>query len=354
MIKFLLYITHPYSVSICKPLEEEILSRGMQVKWFVEEEYTKKYLNSREEILTIKESIDYAPHVVLVATDSVADFIPGIKVQVFHGFPANKRKGIDQFTIRGFYDMYCTQGPTSTNVFKQKSEKLKFFDVVETGWSKMDALFPLEKRPENSKPVIMVSSTFTKSYSLALKAKVVEELQRLSRLGKWHFDIVLHPLLSKEVVAKFKSIQNENLVYHDTTDLIPLFKKSDVMFCDTSSALIEYQLQNKPVVTFNNNMPLPSYINIKDVSGIEQAISYALTRPENLMKEIKKYANESHPYYDGKSSKRVIDSVLEFLEKDKSYLKSKPLNLLRKYKIRKKLGFFTLKSFSKPITISVK
>jgi hypothetical protein len=100
-------------------------------------------------------------------------------------------------------------------------------------------------------------------------------------------------------------------------------------------------------------MPLPSYINITEVSEIENAIEYALTMPEELLDNIKIYAEDSHPYYDGKSSKRVIDAVLAFLEKDKSYLKPKPLSLVRKYKIRKKLNYWTLKSYNKPITVKI-
>ncbi|ADV47656.1 CDP-glycerol glycerophosphotransferase family protein [Cellulophaga sp. E16_2] len=350
--KFLLYITYAYSIPICKPLEKEIKARGMEVKWFVEDEKTKAYFKNQEDILTIEEAIHYEPHIVLTATDYVADFIPGIKVQVFHGFPANKRKGTDQFIIRNFFDLYCTQGATSTPNFKHKSEKLKHFEVIETGWPKMDALFPLKNKPHNEKPIILVSSTFTKKYSLALNVSLQEELKRLSKIGKWHFDIVLHPLIAEETVAKFKSFQNENLTYHDTTNLIPLFEKSDIMLCDTSSALIEYLLQLKPVVTFRNNMPLASYINVDEVSEIEEAIQYALSQPKDIISEIKKYADESHTFKDGKSSKRVIDATLDFLYKDKSYLKPKPLSLVRKYKIRKKLNYFTWKSYQKPLTIA--
>tara|TARA_R110002050_G_scaffold100580_1_gene208079 strand:- start:8648 stop:9733 length:1086 start_codon:yes stop_codon:yes gene_type:complete len=350
--KFLLYITYAYSIPICKPLEKEIKLRGMEVKWFVEDEKTKAYLNNQEDILTIKEAINYEPHIVLTATDYVADFISGIKVQIFHGFPANKRKGTDQFIIRNFFDLYCTQGNTSTPNFKTKSKQLKHFEVVETGWSKMDALFPLKNRLKNNKPTILVSSTFTKKYSLALNTDLQEELKRLSKIGKWHFDIVLHPLINKEIVTKFKSFQNENLTYHDTTNLIPLFEKSDVMLCDTSSALIEYLLQIKPVVTFKNNMPLPSYINVTEVSQIEEALSYALSKPNEIIEYIKKYANESHTFKDGKSSKRVIDATLNFLYKDKTHLKIKPLSIIRKYKIRKKLNHWTWTSYRKPITIS--
>ena len=66
---------------------------------------------------------------------------------------------------------------------------------------------------------------------------------------------VLHPKLGKETVEKFKALENENFKFYDTTDLIPLFKQADIMFSDTTSAIIEFLVQRKPVVTFKNNMP---------------------------------------------------------------------------------------------------
>ena len=65
------------------------------------------------------------------------------------------------------------------------------------------------------------------------------------------------------------------------------------------------------------------------------------------------FINQLHPFFDGKSSKRVIDSSISFLNEDKNHLKSKPLNLIRKFKIRKRLGHFTLRSYNKPFTIKL-
>ena len=356
MYKFLIYISQAYGYPIARPLQVEIRKRGYEVVWFNEIKENNKFIRKDEILLNeIKDVFDYNPHIVLVPSNLVPDFIPGIKVQIFHGFLANKGDGRSQFQIRNFFDLYCTQGPTTTKPFKELSKKLKHFEVVETGWPKLDPLFPLQqKNDSNNKPVVMISSTFSKRYSLALNNEVFEEIKRLSKLGKWYFEVVLHPMMDKAVVDKYKSIQNEYLTYHDTTDLIPIFKMSDVMLCDTSSALIEFLMQIKPVVTFRNNKPLPSYINVSNVLDIEKAIDYALSRPNKIMKEIKIYAEETHPYYDGKSSSRVIDATLEFLLKNKSHLKRKPLDLLRKFKIRKQLKYYTLKSYNKPLTIKIK
>jgi UDP-N-acetylglucosamine 2-epimerase len=156
--------------------------------------------------------------------------------------------------------------------------------------------------------------------------------------------------MDKEIVSKFKSIQNEHLTFYDTTDLIPLFKKADVMLADTTSAVYEFLLQEKPVVTYRNNRPGNHLCNITRPEEIGMAIQSVLQNPGNLIQKIKDFVVEMHPYSDGKSSERVIDASITFLHKDKSHLKPKPLNLVRRIQLRKKLHFLTFKSFLNPPT----
>ncbi|TVZ25187.1 hypothetical protein JM83_0088 [Gillisia sp. Hel_I_86] len=339
--RFLIYISHTYALPIGAPLQKEILRQGFEVRWFSELEPPKAFFPEHGTLITdAKSSIEYEPHIVLTITNEVADFIPGLKVQIFHGFLANKRsnkKG--HFRIRGFFDLYCTQGPSTTKPFKELQRKYKHFEVIETGWSKVDPLFPLEKNFK-ARPVILISSTFSHKLSLAYNDLVIKEIERLSKLGKWEFKVILHPKLAKDKIEAFKAIQNENLTYHDTTDIIPLFKKADIMFADTTSALTEFILQQKPVVTFKNNKPGKHFIDITEVSEIADALSLALTRPKSVMAAIQHYIDITHPYSDGKSSQRVINSCIEFLNSDRSYLKKKPLNLIRKFKVRKQLNYF--------------
>ena len=57
--------------------------------------------------------------------------------------------------------------------------------------------------------------------------------------------------------------------------------------------------------------------------------------------KIEKFVLEEHPYFDGESSKRVLNAVEDFIDKNElKRLKSKPLNLIRKYKMCKKLNYF--------------
>jgi len=340
-VKFLIYISQPYSIPIGRPLEEEIRTRGYEVKWFCDEDNTASSFTENKVILKSVDAVKiYSPDVVLVATNTVPDFFPGIKVQVFHGFSVSKRsekKG--HFNIRGFFDLYCTQGPSTTKPFEILQKKYGYFQVQETGWSKVDPLFPLIAK-EHSVPTVMISSTFTPRLSLAHNEAVLEEIERLSKLEKWHFIAVLHPKMQSDIVEKFKAMQHAYFTFYDTTELIPLFKQADVMLSDTTSAITEFVLQHKPVVTINNNQPSAYMINITLASQIEEALERAFSKPVDIMDALDTFIAQTHPYADGKSSARVVDACLDFLQNHT--IKRKPLNLVRRYQIRKKLGYYKL------------
>ncbi|RLA64192.1 MAG: CDP-glycerol glycerophosphotransferase [Epsilonproteobacteria bacterium] len=342
MKRFLIYISQAYSIPIGRPLQKEIENRGYKVKWFCDEEETQISFSAKEDVLlSVKDVMKYTPDVVLTVSNVVPDFFPGIKVQIFHGFSVGKRsESKGHFNIRGFFDLYCTQGPTTTKPFKELQKKYKYFEVVETGWSKMDPMFPLEEKNVPVLATIMISSTFSTRLSLAKNPEVLKEIERLAKSAKWKFIAVLHPKMEKEVVEKFKSLENDYFTFYDTVDLIPLFRKADVMLSDTTSAITEFVLQRKPVVTINNNKPASYMINISKVDELEDALEYALTKPVDIMKHIDEFIKETHPSRDGKSSQRVIDACLNFLEHAK--IKRKPLNLIRRYKIRKKLKYFKI------------
>ncbi|WP_299395479.1 CDP-glycerol glycerophosphotransferase family protein [uncultured Gelidibacter sp.] len=357
--KFLIYISYSYALPIGAPLEQEILRTGNTVKWFSDTDNGKEGLRDNPNLLnTIQEVVAYKPDIVLVASDDVPDFITGLKVQVFHGFFAKKRPlrngKFYHFRIRGTYDLYCTQGPSTTSEFKRLAEKLKYFEVIETGWSKVDPMFPLEEKKNLSEiststlPTIMIASTFTERLSLAYDDSVFNEIKRLSNTNAYKFIMVLHPKLPAHIVKKWQSLTNENFTFFNTTDLTPLFFKADILFADTTSAIQEFVLQKKPVVTFKHKVHEDFLIDVDTVNAIESAFKNALNPSKELMDKIEAYILNLHPYFDGKSSQRVIEACIKFLHQDKSHLKRKPLNLLRKYKIRKRLGYFTLKSYNKP------
>ncbi len=346
--RYLMYISQNYSYAILRPLQQAILRADGEVCWFLEgKEVDANYLQSSEKKLnTIKEVKQYNPHAVFVPGNVVPDFIPGIKVGVFHGFNSgklNRRGREDHFEIRGCFDLYCTQGTQTTTPFEQLAVQHGFFKVAETGWPTLDPLFDSNSfnpytKAQNTRPTILMCSTFSRNLSCA--PLLYDEIKRMSQSGKWRWLIQFHPKMPQEVIDKYKALQSENLTFVETDNILPLLQAADIMLCDTSSVLLMFLLQHKPVVTFRNQQPMPHLLNVTNESEVENALEAALQKPQKLMAEIEKYAKFIHPYQDGLSSERVLEATNNLIDSNLEGLKRKPLNLLRKFKIRKKLNYW--------------
>jgi len=345
--KYLMYISQNYSYAMLRPIQTEILSQGGEVLWFLEgAEVSPAYLNSSEKRLeNIASIIKWNPDVVLVPGNVVPDFIPGLKVGLFHGFNSGKRGDDAHFKIRNCFDLYCTQGPNTTRRFKLLANQKQTFSVAETGWAMLDPLFtPIADNPHinalDSRPTVLFCSTFTRELSCALE--VFEKIKMLSESGALRWLVQFHPKMPIEIVDKYKSIQNENLQFVETDNVIPLLQAADIMLCDTSSITTMFLLQRKPVVAYKNKTNDDCYIHINRVEEIQGAIDLALTKPAELMNKIDLYCKETHPSCDGNASRRVISACSNLLASGVGHLKKKPLNIIRQFKLRKKLNYWKI------------
>ena len=344
MKKYIFFISQNYSFAILRPIQKVLLARNDEVKWFLEgKDINKEYLAAHEKrINTIDEIFEYKPDAILATANNLPSFLPGLKVAIFHGFDAGKldnRGRNDHFKIRGGFDLYCTQGPNTTDTFMALQRQMGFFNVIETGWPALDPLF--EVKPEitsSNKPTVLFCSTFSRKLSCA--ENTFETIKKLSESGKWQWIVQFHPKMEKTTIDKYKSIQSEHLSYIHTDNVIPLLEQADVMVCDTSSVIIMFLMQKKPVVTINNISPASYLLNITDPEKLEQSIFEALTKPPELMNNIRGFIDETHPYTDGCSAKRVVDAI-EVVLLGKHPLKvKKPINILRNFKFRKRLNYW--------------
>lgn len=335
---YLFYASERYTQAIMRPLDAAIKARGDKVAWFFNGPGMEE-LQSDDILFTdVDQVISWNPIAVITPNNMLPHFFPGVKVQTFHGFDAGKPRHI---YIRGFFDLYCTTGPRDTKQFVALASKLQHFHVVETGWPKLDYFFsqlPAQIPSVKSPPRILYHSTFSPSWSAA--EILYPEVKRLSQTGEWQWVVTLHPKMNSDTRAKFKAMENENLIFSDTDNILELFADADVMCSDTSSALSEFLLTGKPVVTFNNRRPGPQLININRVEDFEPAIRTALARPPELMTAIENFGAEIHPARDGKSAERILDAIDEFIARGGKNPKSKPLNLWRKFKLRLGMGYW--------------
>jgi CDP-glycerol glycerophosphotransferase (TagB/SpsB family) len=338
-MRYLLYGSVRYALAIQRPLQAAIRARGREAAWFFDGPGAEE-LRPDELLLTSTQAVrEYNPAAILTSSNVLPHFFPGIKVQVFHGFDAGKPRHI---YIRGFFDLYCTTGPNDTSAFMALAQRAGHFTAKETGWPKLDPFMAMHGSdvvpPVRPRPVILYHSTFSPSWSAA--NILYDTIADLSRTKRWKWIVTLHPKSDPGTVARYKALESDNLRFATEDNILDLFPQVDMMISDTSSALHEFLLTYKPVVTFRNRRPGPQLIDIDRPEALLPAIERALSRPPELMRNIRAYADALHPYRDGKSSERVLDAVDEFIAAGARNRRRKPLNLWRKLKIRRKLGYW--------------
>jgi CDP-glycerol glycerophosphotransferase (TagB/SpsB family) len=102
--------------------------------------------------------------------------------------------------------------------------------------------------------------------------------------------------------------------------------------------MFEFMFLDRPVVTYRTKMPGPYLIDVDDVGEVEAALTEAMEYPPQLMEATRALCDELHSFRDGGSSVRVMDAVGHFMEHQKNRLARKPLNLVRKLKVRRRLA----------------
>ena len=284
MKRYLFFVSLSYAYPILRPIQSEIWRRGDDVAWFFTSPCDQYLQEGEKQLKTIKEVIEYNPIAVFAPGNKVHDFFPGVKVQVFHGFSIDKRPGRgDHFRIRGLFDIFCTQGSTSTPHFLELEKQYRHFKVYETGWSKTDLFFPLVPKEKNPVPTILYASTFTPG--ITSTPHLYDEIARLAKEKNWQWLITFHPKMSPEIVEKYKKLANalDNVSFYEGDNNVELLQKADVLLCDSSSIIIEFLFFDKPVVTYKNTSPGNYLIDVDSPKLIEPAIEKALTYPKELM-----------------------------------------------------------------------
>lgn len=341
MARYLFFVSELYAFAILRPLQAAIRARGGEVAWFFEHERTARFLRDGEvRLSTVRQVREWQPIAVFVPGNWVPDFFPGLKVEVFHGFNVGKRSDTrGHFRLRGWFDLYCTQGPATTKPFQALAAEHGYFRVIETGWPKLDPLFAgAYPRSPHDRPTILYASTFTERIS---SARVLRDtIGMMAESGDWQWLVTLHPKMAEDVVASYRALEGPNLKFVETDDILQLYAQADVLLCDTSSVVPEFLTQHKPVVTYRNTRPGPHLLNVENVADVVPALRRALAMPLDLQQAIAAYVRDIHPYSDGRSSERVLDATDRALAEGSRGLKRKPLNLGRRLQVRWRMRYF--------------
>jgi len=345
--RYVFFINAAYCYSIYRPLQEKIIQQGHKAAWFFAKGTPVALLPNETLLANEQEVKEFAPDVMFGAGDWVPYYLPGLKVMLFHGLSINKRgsKNNAHFNVRGWYDLYCTHADHDTHTFKQLADKHKNFYVRKTGWPKLDLLFKQQKDHNEKTPANIKTLFFASTFSPSITAApaVADELKRISNLSDWKVLATLHPLMAPDVMEKYVSMQDENFIFlAPDADLYAAMAQADVMLCDTSSIMYEFMFLNKPVVTLNTKNPGPFLTDVHSASEVFAAIEHVTDDATTQLSAAQAVCKELHSYSDGESSLRVLAAVDEVLSEGLTKLKKKPFNLVRKLKLRKRLGYWKI------------
>lgn len=348
MRKYLFFVNAEYCYAIMRPLQAVIHARGDQAAWFVFGCSTAPLLKGELLLETIEDAAAWYPDAVFSPGDWTPYFLPGAKIQIFHGIARNKRGATsednsDHYRIRGWFDLYCTHAARDTEHFQMLAERLGTFMVAKTGWPKLDPLFCERQfylsRTASDLPTVFFASTFSPSITAA--PVLAETIEQLVHSGRWRFIVTLHPMMDQAIIKRFEQISHSNYRYVPSgSDLLEPMAQADVMLCDTSSIMYEFMFLDKPVVTLNTRNPGPWLIDVQSPSEVESALLQATDRPAVLLDAARELCHELHEFDDGHASERVMDAVDALLDGGIRTLKRKPLNLVRKLKLRRKFGYW--------------
>lgn len=349
-MKICLFCENKYAISILEPLQIEAdREGGNEVLWYVHQKRIPdfplkdkvRYTNSIHDIQ------QFHPDAVFVPGNIVPYYLSGVKIQVFHGYAAEKK---DHWIIRRYFDTYFTQGPFFTRGFEALAKKYKDFEVLETGWPRQDWIFAnlhtfdaerqayLDKYGKSR--IFLYAPTF--SPSLTSLPYMKEELRKFAQTEDVVILMKFHPLTAQEHIDAYKQLAQEveNIIWIDDINVTKYMLMSDVMLSDTSSTIYEELLLDKPVITLRAATKPEDlhWRNMQNPDELAEAYHEVMDHSGKYT-EMRKWIIENYdPYLDGKVAHRMLEGARDFIAR-KGVPEKRKLNIWRKYTSIKTFGW---------------
>jgi len=342
----LLFCENKYALDILYPIYKEACKTGNKVIWYIHSTKISDF-DWKDEVKwtsSMQDCYDYNPSVIYVPGNIVPYYLPGVKIQVFHGYAAEKK---DHWIIRRYFDLYLTQGPYFTEHFNRLALKYGDFEVKETGWTKQDWIkshihdFDEERnfllKENNCNEIILYAPTFSpKLTSLPTIKSALKDM--INKRKRTLLIIKLHPLTKVEWVKEYQdfALNNNRIKFIDDNNVTKYQLISDIMISDTSSTVYEFLLLNKPVITLKTIAKDIYWTNITNPQLLSEAIEKALVDKDAIEKR-KWIVKNYDPHLDGECCKRMLNEAKKYIARY-GIPKKRKLNLWRRYTSIKTFG----------------
>ncbi|HIP13433.1 MAG TPA: CDP-glycerol--glycerophosphate glycerophosphotransferase [Arcobacter sp.] len=337
-MKTILFCNLPYAFSILKPLADELRDRGYEYLWYVDSSLSEAFPYKHEpNTISIKDLERFASDAIFVCGNDVPYWLRGVKVQIFHGL-AGEKKG--HFRIRDYFDLYLTQGKYFTERFEELAKKHKNFEVVETGWCKLDKLYSISDetalkkeallKEHGAKYMVLYAPTFSPSLTSAIKLE--KSIEKLSEEEDVLVIVKFHDKMKKEWIDQYKTMKE--VLFVEVDDITESLQMADLMISDSSSVVYEFIFLDKPVVTLNSISENIDWCNLNSADKVYKNVIKVLGGDDVFSPNRKRTIELYHPYTDGKSAERMIEATKRYIDRYTVPFKRK-VSLLRKWKMLK-------------------
>lgn len=343
-MKTILFCQNPYAFGILEPIKVVLKEKGFEYLWFVNKPILEKFPFKNDPFTSNMDDVkEFESDAIFVPGNEVPYYLRGVKVQIFHGF-AGEKKG--HFRIRHYFDLYLTQGPYFTTRFLELKNKYKDFDVIETGWPKIDIYgkelhkYDSEKanllKQHSARKIVLYAPTF--SPSLTSAEFLIDEFEQLANNKEYIILVKFHDLMAEELIAAYKKLAEEstNIIFEEERNIIKFLLMADIMISDTSSVVYEFLLLNKPVITFKSSSKNIQWDDSKEYENLAKKIAANLEEDDFKLKRQQVVA-DYHPYNDGNSALRMVEVVSNYISKN-GVPQKRRLSFLRRLKIHKMFG----------------
>ncbi|MBM4402826.1 MAG: CDP-glycerol glycerophosphotransferase family protein [Candidatus Cloacimonetes bacterium] len=335
-MKYLLYLAKWYSVPIVEPLVEHFRTTGRDYRFYVSAKIRREFPQQWDSNLILTDltaAKAYRPDFVLAPGNFVDFRIPGVKVQLFHGLGVEKPV---HYAIRHFFDVFLTSGPYVTGRFRQLQQRWRYFDVIETGWVKLDRIlsFPATGLREKygipaTAKVILYAPTFSSNMQSA--SDLLPYLKTAMRDGEYWL-LKFHEFMPRELIDSFRVLPPDRARIIHNEDITPYLHLADLMISDTSSVVYEFLALNKPVITYRTIDLKNKAYDITDPTLLQTAVVGCLPYPASLRQGRDLAIATVNPYLDCRTAQRIT-TALEQLDPSHYPKPGKPLNLIRKLQV---------------------
>ncbi len=322
-MKFTLFCQNPYAFGILEPIMQVLKERGDEYLWFLTPNLSGKFpFENEPHTYDLEELTAFQSDAIMCPGNEVPHYLRGVKVQVFHGL-AGEKKG--HFRIRHYFDLYLTQGPYFTRKFNRLKRRHRNFEVMETGWPKLDIYgkdaqkYEAEKQglleKHSASKMLLYAPTF--SPKLTSAPYLLKEIEKLAENKDYLVVIKFHDLMAPEIITQYKELakKKENIIFEEEPNIVKFLLMADLMISDTSSVVYEFLLLDKPVITFKNNSQKILWDDRKEYAGLAERVAANLENDE-FSGERQIVIQEYHPYSDGQSAKRMVEAVEEYIEEN--------------------------------------